>query len=248
MATFRTHTQSLEQDMQMLAKQHPMMRVLYSHIGAKSIDIHDDLWKGLIYIIMGQQLSNKAFAKIVSKVPDELIASPQILKRAIEQQWCEVIVPCLQELHQEPIQKASMALPFSQSKLSSMLKLCDKFICNVLNEDILRSMSTEQRHVALGSIKGIGPWSLQMMDIFIFNEKDVFASGDLEVIQALYALEGKERKPKASKKEQESFIAPYSKLFSPYGTCATAYMWHFNSLPEQEQASIKAEYKQLKGG
>lgn len=263
MATFRTHALSLEQDIMMLSKLHPMMHVLYSHIGSKVIKLHDDLWIGLVYTIMGQQLSNKALAKIISKVPDELIASPQSLKHAIEQQLHEaqqdkkdhVDNKVLKEqsndlstqMHDsKPTQMVSRALPFSQAKLSSMLELCERFISKELSEDSLRGMSTDHRHAALICIKGIGPWSLQMMDMFIFNDKDVFASGDLGVIQALYAIEGKERNPKASKKELESFVAPYAKHFSPYGTCATVYLWHFNTLPQQAQEKIQYEYRQLR--
>lgn len=263
MATFKTHAFSLEQDMVILAKQHPMMHVLYSHIGNKVIRLHDDLWKGLIYTIMGQQLSNKALAKIISKVPDELIASPQSLKLAIEQQLHkdrhdkkdhegnkalkeQANDLSSQMLASKPTQNESRALPFSQAKLSSMLELCERFISKKLSEDSLRIMSKELRHAALICIKGIGPWSLQMMDLFIFNDQDVFASGDLGVIQALYAIEGKERNPKASKKELESFVAPYAQHFSPYGTCATVYLWHFNTLSKQAQNKIQYEYRQLR--
>lgn len=263
MATFRTHALSLEQDMMKLSRQHPMMHVLYSHIGSKVIKLHDDLWKGLIYTIMGQQLSNKALAKIISKVSDELIASPQRLKQAIEQQLHKVQQDKkdyegnnslkeqpnylnTQMLASNQTQMVTRALPFSHSKLSSMLELCERFISKELSEDSLRGMSKDHRHAALIRIKGIGPWSLQMMDMFIFNDQDVFASGDLGVIQALYAIEGKERNPKASKKELESFVAPYAKHFSPYGTCATVYLWHFNTLPQQAQEKIQDEYRQLR--
>lgn len=246
----------------MLSKKHPMMHVLYSHIGNKVIKLHDDLWKGLIYTIMGQQLSNKALAKIISKVSDELIASPQSLKHAIEQQLHkdhqdnkdhegnkalkeQANDQSTQMLASKPTQMVSRALPFSQAKLSSMLDLCERFISKELSEDSLRGMTKDHRHAALICIKGIGPWSLQMIDMFIFKDKDVFASGDLGVIQALYAIEGKERNTKARKKELESFVAPYAQHFSPYGTCATVYLWHFNTLPQQAKDKIQDEYRQL---
>ena len=70
----------------------------------------------------------------------------------------------------------------------------------------------------LSSLRGVGVWTAEMLLIFSLQRPDVLSWGDLAIKKGLIKLYGLDS---VSKKEFEE----YRKLYSPYNTVASLYLW-----------------------
>ena len=79
--------------------------------------------------------------------------------------------------------------------------------------DDLKTRPDAEVEKILCAYPGIGRWTVEMVLIFCFNRPDVFSVLDFGVRMGFRALH-----PRAD-------IKRYKRLYSPYGTTATLYMW-----------------------
>ena len=81
------------------------------------------------------------------------------------------------------------------------------------------SMSDEEVSRALCALRGVGPWTAEMVLIFALNRPDILPLGDIGVIRAVEKLyaEG----ARLSKAEVERIAAPWR----PYRSVAVWYLW-----------------------
>ena len=77
------------------------------------------------------------------------------------------------------------------------------------DEDIIKELS---------SLKGIGVWTAEMIMIFCLKRPDVLSFTDLAIIRGMKMLYNLESVDK-------NIFLEYSKLYSPYGTVASLYLW-----------------------
>ena len=82
-------------------------------------------------------------------------------------------------------------------------------IHNMPDEDIIKELS---------SLKGIGVWTAEMIMIFCLKRPDVLSFTDLAIIRGMKMLYNLESVDK-------NIFLEYSKLYSPYGTVASLYLW-----------------------
>lgn len=85
--------------------------------------------------------------------------------------------------------------------------------------DYWQNQPFEQTHKELLSIKGIGPWSVQMFMIFCLNHPDIVPLGDLGVVKFIEQHYGIDRKDLAG-------MHKIAEKWSPYRTIAVAYLWY----------------------
>ena len=74
----------------------------------------------------------------------------------------------------------------------------------------------------LGTIKGVGRWTAEMLMMFTLAREDLFALDDLGLQQAmirLYRLDNSDRK------KFKADMTRISKKWSPYRTYACLYLW-----------------------
>jgi DNA-3-methyladenine glycosylase II len=72
---------------------------------------------------------------------------------------------------------------------------------------------------SLSKLYGIGPWSAEMFLIFQYNRQNILPTGDVGLINSFcsnYSID---------KKEFLKTIAEYKKIWNPYCTVATWYLW-----------------------
>ena len=84
---------------------------------------------------------------------------------------------------------------------------------------ILRQMSDADIISALTVVRGIGPWTAQMLLIFYLGRPDVLPSGDLGVRRGYQHLRGFKTLPEPDKLERAG------RRWRPYRTVATWYLW-----------------------
>jgi DNA-3-methyladenine glycosylase II len=81
------------------------------------------------------------------------------------------------------------------------------------------SMNDNDAITSLSELYGIGPWSAEMFLIFHYNRQNILPLGDIGLINSFcnnYSI---------NKKEFLKKITDYKKIWNPYCTVATWYLW-----------------------
>ena len=71
----------------------------------------------------------------------------------------------------------------------------------------------------LTQVKGVGPWTAQMLLMFSLARADIFSKGDLGLRKGIMFLYGLKKMP--SDRKMDSLTAPWS----PYRTYAARVLW-----------------------
>jgi DNA-3-methyladenine glycosylase II len=152
--------------------------------------------------IIGQQLSGKAAAAIEERFErlfESSEATPETLAAADENTLREV--------------------GMSWAKVRSLKDLAKQTIDKTLDVEALPSLSDDEVLAHLNIVKGIGPWTAQMLLIFTLGREDVFSPGDLGLKKGLVKLYGEEVL-ESSKLEKK--LASWS----PFRSYACLALWH----------------------
>lgn len=151
-------------------------------------------------IITGQQLSYAAATSIWSRV------------RALRESWQPGNVASL---------KTSRLVDcgLSRNKAAFILEAAKRAVRQDLDFAAIRSMADDEAHAQLLSIKGFGPWSVEMFMIFALDRRDVFSVGDAGLRRAICTLYGI---PKA---RYEYRVLKVAENWRPYRSFACRYLW-----------------------
>ena len=87
------------------------------------------------------------------------------------------------------------------------------------NFETFFNLEQEAREKELLKIFGIGPWSVDMFEMFCIRNRNIFSYGDAALREAMIQLKMVDKS--ASKIEYEN----YAKKWSPYKTLACLHLW-----------------------
>lgn len=155
----------------------------------------------LVETITNQQLSSKAADAILARfknVFDVRRIAPEHVLKILDQKLRKV--------------------GLSFKKIKYIKGLCLAILDKTIDIENLDKLSDQEVIKELTSIKGIGPWSAEMMLIFSLKRPDVFSVGDLGLCTAVSRLYNVDRKDKKR-------IEQISKAWSPYRSTACWYLW-----------------------
>ena len=107
----------------------------------------------------------------------------------------------------------------SGQKVKYLSDLSGRFADGTIDVARWHAMDDETLMTDLTQIKGIGRWTAEMFLIFYLTRPDVFPLGDLGVQRAL-SLHYNKGKPLSDRR-----IATLSKLWTPWRSVATWYLW-----------------------
>ncbi len=112
-------------------------------------------------------------------------------------------------------------------KAKWLLAAAERFVAGEFSKEVLGPLSDKEVVRRLVTLDGVGVWSAEMMLIFSLSRENVLPSGDLIIRRALMTLYG-----------EKSLLARrfdhYRRLFSPFGSVASLYLWAYgNSLPRR---------------
>ena len=117
----------------------------------------------------------------------------------------------------------------SRNKANSIVALARAFERKELSEEMLLSQKNHGNiREALLSIKGIGPWSCDMFQMFYLEHPDVFPVGDLGVRKGIakwFRLKGHGKGGTLCPKKDLETMQEKMKVYQPYQSLATYYMW-----------------------
>jgi 3-methyladenine DNA glycosylase/8-oxoguanine DNA glycosylase len=181
------------------------------------LDQCDSVYESLLEAIVYQSISGKAAAKIFSRIAalgaNGVCPTPaEILKTRI---------PALR--------KAGL----SKAKALAMKDLAQKTIDGIVPTlEAAQNMSDEELVERLISVRGIGPWTVEMFLIFRLGRPDVLPIHDYGV-QKGWAITYRKRKiptPKA--------LLKFGERWRPYRTVASWYMWRAVQLAGKDGRKI----------
>jgi DNA-3-methyladenine glycosylase II len=151
-------------------------------------------------IITGQQLSYAAATTIWKRV------------RALRESWEAESVSRI-----KPTTLTQCGL--SGNKAQFILQAAKRAATQDLDFTRIRSLPDEEAHAKLHSIKGFGPWSVDMFMIFALDRPDVFSVGDAGIRRAVCSLY------QIPKHRYESQVLKLADTWRPYRSFASRYLW-----------------------
>ena len=186
-----------KQHTELLSQRDVRLGDFISRKGHISRRVFEDIFEGLCYNIVNQQLSMKACETLWGKLISELHEiTPESCSDAARLKGCGL----------------------SQSKAECIAECARRYISGEINADKLRIMDDAEVITALTSIKGIGAWTAEMTLIFCLERMDVLSLSDYGIRKGLSLLHGIDIKDIGAMKK-------YKELYSPCGTVASFYLW-----------------------
>ena len=195
-----------------LKKADPKLAKIIVQAGACTLRIQKhlpiDLY--LIRAVVYQQLHGKAAAAILKRTLDFLAVAHTEVAAKI--------------LHAKPEHLRACGL--SASKLAAIRALAAASIQGELpNARRMARMSDDAIIAELVKLRGIGPWTAQMLLLFRLGRPDVLAEGDYGLRKGFMLAYGKKQMP--TPKE----LLAHGERWRPYRSIASWYLWRAGEVP-----------------
>lgn len=171
-------------------------------IGIIKREVNPDLFIGLVYNIVGQQISAKATKTVWNRF---LVKFGQITPGVL-------VNTDINEIQQ---------LGVSFRKANYIKEIANKVNSKELIIEELYDLSDDEVIKRLTTLPGIGVWTADMLLLFSMNRMDVLSWGDLAIRRGIMNLY---RHKTLDKKRFER----YRKRYSPYGSVASLYLWEIS--------------------
>jgi AraC family transcriptional regulator of adaptative response / DNA-3-methyladenine glycosylase II len=176
-------------------------------------------WEGLAWAIIGQQIGlnfaismrSRLIALAGTRHPSGLISHPDPAAVA----------------RLEPADLR--ALQFSKSKADYLLEAARRIAAGEIDLNNLRNLSAKHAARLLGTLRGVGPWTIDYVFLRGLGFPDSFPSGDAGIAQAIQRLTGT-RPP-------DKEIRALAERFAPYRSLAAAHLWaSLQDIPKEKLA------------
>ena len=185
-----------------LAEAHPVFAPIYAETGAIPIRWLDSGFKGLVFVVTGQQISIAAGRAIYNRLEVALDGiAPETLAAASN----DVL----------------RAAGFSAPKIRTLRALQEAALSGALDMEALERQSAEDAIAALCAIKGIGPWTAEVYLLFGVGHPDIFPAADLalqEAARLAFALGGR---------PAPRDLRAMSDAWSPWRSAAARLLWAY---------------------
>lgn len=185
-------------------KRDKVMTKLVKSLPVPELRMRDDLYLALLDSAMGQQLS--------TRVADVIFA-----------RFCALFK------NNYPEAKKLLAMPDDTLRAAGLSGAKVKYVKNIAEHHLkqtitsarLDAMMDEAIVAELTGIKGVGPWTVQMLLMFAMNRPDVFSAGDLVIRQVMAEHYGLTETGAALLKK----LHEIAETWRPYRTLACRYLW-----------------------
>lgn len=182
-----------------LSKNDKRMADAISRIGHVSREIWPDLFQGLIWSIVGQQISGAAQASVWKRFESGL---------------GEVSVQSVISAGREKIRSFGV----SDKKAEWIVSSAEKFASGEIDSEQIAKLSDSDAIDVLTNLDGIGVWTAEMLLIFVFGRQNILSLGDFGIRKGMRMLYGWRFVDKIRYQRLK-------KRYAPYGTIASFYLW-----------------------
>ena len=160
-----------------------------------------DVFYSLCKSIIGQQISvaaaNSVFLKFKKKCKNKINAKVISKFSTIELKSCGL----------------------SRQKAKGIKSLAKQILDKTFNPRLIPKMSDEEAIIYLSQLRQIGRWSAEMILLFTYNRQNIWPVQDIGLLRAISKNYKKKYLP------PKSYVNLLQKLFSPYCSVATWYLW-----------------------
>ncbi len=182
----------------------PKLRAVLERQGTIKFKHQGELFESLVESILSQQLAGAAADAIIGRV------------RALQPKR-ELIPVHLHATHGVKLRAAGV----SPQKLSYLRDLTARIVSGSLELESLRQLPDDKIMRVLDEVKGVGPWTVQMLLIFTLGRPDVLPVDDYGIkrgIAQIYRMESLPKKPEIEK---------LAERWHPYCSVASLYIWRY---------------------
>ena len=184
--------------------QDPVMKRLIEIYGELDWDWEvRDIFSNIVSDIIGQQLSGKAADTIESRFK-------KLLKQTDPYSPGEILM-----LDDDTVRYAA---GMSYAKINYIKGLGQAVLDKTIDLNSIDLLPNEKAIAELTKLKGIGPWTAEMLLMFTYKRPDVFSLGDAGLRKAISLLY------KIDRKDDEK-ILKLSETWKPFRTFASRYLW-----------------------
>ncbi|WP_061248255.1 DNA-3-methyladenine glycosylase family protein [Leptospira alstonii] len=185
-----------------LRKKDPVTKRLIDHVGPCKLRTIGTPYQVLIKSVLGQQLSVKVALtferRLIALAESKKIPSPEQILRIPTSDMRKIGV--------------------SQAKTETIQRIAEAYSKRNITDSKLRKLEDSDVLNLLCSLKGVGPWTAEMVLIFALDRWDHFSINDLilrKSVEKHYGIS------KDNKKEIQHFL----KSYSPFRTILSWYLW-----------------------
>jgi len=185
-----------------LAKAHPVFAPLAAETGSVPIRWLDGGFKGLVFVVTGQQISIAAGRAIYGRLEAALGGiTPETLAGASD----DVL----------------RAAGFSAPKIRTLRALQEAALSGGLDLAALERAKAGDAIEALCAIKGIGPWTAEVYLLFAAGHPDIFPAADLALQEAARLAFALDARPAPRD------LRAMSDAWSPWRSAAARLLWAY---------------------
>lgn len=198
-----------------LERQDPRMAALIRRVGPLGLRVEamPDPFESLLASITFQQLAGKAAGTILGRFKasfGERFPTPE-----------EVMATSVEALR---------ALGLSRAKAAAMQDLAAKTLAGVVPSlQELRNLEDREIVERITQVKGVGPWTVEMLLIFRLGRPDVLPATDYGV------RKGFARLMKSPELPLPKELVEHGEPWRPFRSVAAWYLWRALELPESEE-------------
>jgi len=185
-----------------LTQAHPMFVSLRDAAGAVPVRWLDRGFKGLVFVVTGQQISVAAGRAIYGR-----------LEAALGDITAETVAAASDDVLR--------AAGFSAPKIRTLRALQEAAIAGNLDLDALEEKSAEDAILSLSTIKGIGPWTAEVYLLFAAGHPDIFPAADVALQESARLAFALDTRP-ATRDLREM-----SDTWSPWRSAAARLLWAY---------------------
>jgi DNA-3-methyladenine glycosylase II len=212
-----------------LSERDPKLGAAIKRIGFLENEVIPDLFTAICFNIISQQVAYKAALTVWQRFCAELakagLAKAELTKASSDDLATDpdnntniVIQPAaVLTLNQEILQ----ALGLSWRKVSYIRGIAEMFVDGTINPVQLINLPDDEIRQQLIKLPGIGNWTVDMLLMFSLERPDVISWHDLALRRGLMRL----HQLSAEDLNRDKYES-YRRLYSPYGTIASFYLWH----------------------
>ena len=194
--------EDLEWHIRSLTQAYPMFEPLRQAAGAVPVRWLDRGFKGLVFVVTGQQISVAAGRAIYGR-----------LEAALGDITAETVAAASDDVLR--------AAGYSAPKMRTLRALQEAAMAGNLDLDTLEEQSAEDAILSLCNIKGIGPWTAEVYLLFAAGHPDIFPAADValqELARLAFAL---------GARPATRDLREMSDAWSPWRSAAARLLWAY---------------------
>ncbi len=194
-----------------LAEAHPIFEPIRSETGEVPVRWLDGGFKGLVWVVTGQQIS---------------VAAGRAIYGRLEAALGEITPETVAAASDDVLRSAGYSAP----KIRTIRALQEAALNGGLNLVLLEQESAEDAIATLCAIKGVGPWTAEVYLLFSAGHPDIFPAADVALQEAARLAFSLDARPTTRD------LRAMSEAWSPWRSAAARLLWAYYRVKKNGKA------------